>query len=944
MATPANKTQVLETPSTIIGEPEINSHSTLTERPVKKPLSDNTISHWRQTLEMITEVGNIQVAFIAKIDRGKMKIIASNLAGDKPLGSNNTLDIPSGSFLEYLTQTASAEPLANNPDELRWRQCWESSIGFGSFLGQTIENGSGEMYGVICFLNGKKTRFTKKQRKLLAAIKRMVETDLARENLPESDNYSPLELIPGITRGNSIFNFMTDAIHVVDRDLNIILFNESFKKWDLKLGLDSNPVGRGLSDVFPFLDDAVLDQYRHTFNSGEIHYSEERNIINGEEIFTETRKVPIHNNGRIEYIITIIRDTTGIVRSEAQIREQHDFLCNVIDSLEYPFYVVNVKDYSIVLTNTKIGNIENGVPCHSLIHNSQRPCWQENHPCPIEIVRRTKQTAVVEHLLYDKEGRLREFELHCHPLFDDNGEVDQVLEFSIDITERKRAQETLRNSHRRYQELFNSVMEGIGMIDENEQIIYCNPSLVRIFEVDSEKNLVGESILDFMPEEKREAARSRIRGEQKLNGHRFEMEITVGSGNIKTVLLSVSRKRDGYDNYSGAIIAIIDISEVRRLQEFASRAQRLETAGRIAGQVAHDFNNLLAPLIAYPGFIKEMLPDDHDCVVYLNDMSSAAERIAEINQQLLTLGRRGHFHLEVINLNETIEQVIGQLSPIPETMKIETEFAEDLSNIKGGSAQIMRILINMLSNARDSMHDDGTIKITTENYILRGPGGKNRPVPGGKYIRVSISDTGSGIPGDALAKIFDPFFTTKTAGKKRGSGLGLSVVHSVIEDHHGYIDLETTPGEGTVFYLYFPVTGENLKTQISEEIVGGQEKILVVDDDDMQRDVSHKLLRSLGYNVVTVSNGNDAVDYIKNNNVDLVLLDMVMPDSIDGLETYKAIREINSTQKTIVVSGHAESEKVKKTLELGASSFLRKPLTIKSVAGAVRKELDRLPG
>jgi CheY-like chemotaxis protein len=192
-----------------------------------------------------------------------------------------------------------------------------------------------------------------------------------------------------------------------------------------------------------------------------------------------------------------------------------------------------------------------------------------------------------------------------------------------------------------------------------------------------------------------------------------------------------------------------------------------------------------------------------------------------------------------------------------------------------------------------------------------------------------------------LPKIFDPFFTTKSSSRKKGSGLGLSVVHAVMEDHGGYIDFDSVPGEGTSIFLYFPITREGKTAGVSDQIAGGSEKILIVDDDRVQREVCQKLLDKLGYRTKLAESGAVALEILRKEEFDLLLLDMVMPGGLDGSETYEKALEINPGQKAIIISGFAESDRVNKALDMGAGDFIRKPLTLKSIASAVRTELDK---
>jgi two-component system, cell cycle sensor histidine kinase and response regulator CckA len=518
-----------------------------------------------------------------------------------------------------------------------------------------------------------------------------------------------------------------------------------------------------------------------------------------------------------------------------------------------------------------------------------------------------------------------------------------ILAAFIDITKMKKAEEELINSKLRYQELFESLLEGVALLDKNGYILFCNPAFLNIHEAGSMDMLIGKNISDFVTNMNSDTVHNtRYLWEKGFNSQ-TEIEIKTIKGNKISILASGTPRMDDKSNLIGVIVAVIDITEFKRLQEFASHAQRLEAAGRIAGQVAHDFNNLLAPMVAYPDLIKTAIPDDAFVLSMVNDIEIAAKAMADINQQLLTLSRRGHYNLEIINLNDIINLAINQVGYDFDRIEIDTKLEKDLLNIKGGHAQILRIISNLISNALDAMHDRGRLMIKSENYYLDKRSGINGMIPKGEYCKVSVSDTGCGIAEETLPKIFDAFFTTKVADKKRGSGLGLSVVHAVMEDHHGYIDLESKVGKGTTFYLYFPLTRETVGAAEANELKGGSESILIIDDDSMQRNVNSNLLKRLGYQVEAAESGEDAIRLLAKKTFDLLIIDMIMPGGMDGTETYRKSIGINHSQKALIISGFAETEQVKDAMQLGAGGFLRKPLSMTALATAIRKELDRVP-
>jgi two-component system cell cycle sensor histidine kinase/response regulator CckA len=345
-------------------------------------------------------------------------------------------------------------------------------------------------------------------------------------------------------------------------------------------------------------------------------------------------------------------------------------------------------------------------------------------------------------------------------------------------------------------------------------------------------------------------------------------------------------------------------------------------------------------MIAYPELIRAELKPDHPAIHLINDIEKAAVQIADVNQQLLTLGRRGNFNLEPLNINDVVLTALGQIYPTPENLMIETKLSSNLKNIQGNGSQIHRLLTNLIVNARDAIDDSGKITVETRNVIINNHISPNSHYPAGDYVQLSVSDTGSGIPVEVQPKIFDPFFTTKSADQKSGSGLGLSVVRAVVDDHGGYIDFDTGPDKGTKFNIYFPITQECVIKHGQERVIGGNEHLLVIDNDIVQSSVTQNLLEKLGYRVTMAESGEKALELMKINSYDLLVIDTTQRHGIDAAETFKRARKINQLQKAILTSGYAENKLVEKALNLGAASLIKKPLTLKIIAFGVRKALD----
>ncbi len=530
-----------------------------------------------------------------------------------------------------------------------------------------------------------------------------------------------------------------------------------------------------------------------------------------------------------------------------------------------------------------------------------------------------------------KSGKYIWLEWTSHPV------AEEGLAYAIahNVTRRKEREQRLKASEQKFRSYIDNAPNGIFVADANGNYVDTNPAASDITGY-SRDELLNMNLLQMLPPGQRDEGQEhfdRLLAEGYATG---ELPFVAKSGEVRFWMVSAVQVDGGL--YLGFVS---DTTEVRKLQQLASRAERLETAGTIAGQVAHDFNNLLGPVMAYPDLIRDELPHDHPVLPYLSDIESAARKMSEINQDLLTMGRRGHYNQEVLDLNQVVLHAVKEVIPRSETLKCHLNLSSDLLNMKGGRAQIHRLLANLLSNALDAMQEIGEITLRTENFYADDTSIAFGRVPKGEYVKLTLSDTGCGIPQDILERIFDPFFTTKTADKKRGSGLGLSVVDAVVKDHNGYLDLQSREGKGTSFYLYFPVTRESRDEGGNQQSLMGNESVLVVDDDHVQREVCRKLLERLGYQVRVVECGEDAVELVRTHQPDLLVLDMVMPGGIDGTETYRQIREIHGHQKAIILSGYSETQRVLEAQKMGAGAFVRKPLTKAVLAHAVRTELDR---
>ncbi len=383
------------------------------------------------------------------------------------------------------------------------------------------------------------------------------------------------------------------------------------------------------------------------------------------------------------------------------------------------------------------------------------------------------------------------------------------------------------------------------------------------------------------------------------------------------------------------------------LQEKLVRAEKMQTLGVLAGGVAHDLNNILSGIVTYPDFLLTDIPEKSELREPLETIRDSGLRAAAVVQDLLALARRGVMNFEVLNLNNLLSDYLR--SPEHRRLEfehpgidIETELEPNLFNIKGSPHHLKKTVLNLVANTAEAQPLGGHITISTTNLYIDKPLNGYEMIDEGTYVVVKIEDRGTGINPDDLKKIFEPFYTKKNMGRS-GTGLGMAVVWGTIHDHHGYIDVDSTQNEGTVFKLYFQVTQEECLRETSslslEAYQGNKESILIIDDVMEQRQIASKILKRLDYTVATVASGEEAVEYVKNNSVDLLLLDMMLGSGIDGLETFEKIVEIQPDVKAIIASGFSQTERVKQAQGLGAGSYIKKPYTLEKIASVVRVEL-----
>ncbi len=397
-----------------------------------------------------------------------------------------------------------------------------------------------------------------------------------------------------------------------------------------------------------------------------------------------------------------------------------------------------------------------------------------------------------------------------------------------------------------------------------------------------------------------------------------------------------------------------EVAERKLTEEKLHKAEKMEAIGLMASGVAHDLNNILSGVVSYPELLLMRLPDDSELRRPITIIKESGLRAAAVVADLLTVARDA----AKVRSRENINTLVLEYLQSPEAEKVRSLFpgisitshlAADVKKICCSPTHVNKCIMNLVLNAAEAVDPSGRIDVCTEVRELSTDQATVIGVSAGRYVALIISDNGSGIDAADQGHIFEPFYTKKKMGRS-GTGIGLAVVWNSMQDHSGTVTVQSTE-KGTIFTLFFPLTDEDCNPLIKQEatevadidsqLIAHGERILVVDDEAQQRDIATQILEELGYKVQAVSSGEDAIEYLRTDQVDLLFLDMVMEPGIDGLQTYTEIRKIHPGQKALLVSGFSESQKVEKAFSLGVGAFLKKPYTIEQLAAAVQKILSK---
>ena len=505
-----------------------------------------------------------------------------------------------------------------------------------------------------------------------------------------------------------------------------------------------------------------------------------------------------------------------------------------------------------------------------------------------------------------------------------------------DITERKKAEEELRLSEEKYRHLVENANEAIFVLQDGE-IKFFNDKAKQIgselrieLDLDSFDNYIHPKDRDMVIDRHIR----RLQGEKLPDTYAFRL---IGKDG-QEMCVEINTIKVSWEGRAATLNFLRDITFQRKLEQQLQLSQKMEAVGTLAGGVAHDFNNLLMGIQGRTSLMMLEISSTHPSFEHLQEIEACVQKAAKLTKQLLGFARGGKYEIKPTDLNDLVENNVQMFGRTKKEITIFKKYEKKLWSAAVDQSQIDQVLLNIFVNAWQAMPEGGDLYIQTKNDILDENLARAHGAAPGKFIKISIMDTGIGMDDKTMKSVFDPFFTTKE--KERGTGLGSASAYGIIKNHNGIITVDSKKGKGATFNVYLPASDKAVVEEkgYEQKILIGSETVLLVDDEAMIIDVSVLMLKNMGYEVLTAHNGKEAIEIYKQNadRIAIVVLDLVMPD-MDGGEVYQRLKEIDSNVKVLLSSGYSLNDQAAEILNHGCDGFIQKPFKLNELSIKLRE-------
>ena len=509
-----------------------------------------------------------------------------------------------------------------------------------------------------------------------------------------------------------------------------------------------------------------------------------------------------------------------------------------------------------------------------------------------------------------------------------------------DITKRKQADAALKESETKFRSLFNLSPQAIALTEiEKGRLVDVNDKLCELTQYTKEE-IIGFTTteVEFYNEKDRLRFITELKRHGEVNG--LEMDFKAKDGSILNSLMFARIIQVAGEPF--ILTIFLNLTEQKRLQGQLEHAQKMESLGTLAGGIAHDFNNLLMGIQGRASLMQMNTDSSHSHFGHLKGIEDYVKSAADLNKQLLGFARSGKYEVKPADLNVLIDESSRMFGRTKKEIKIHRKYQKNIWAVEMDKGQIEQVLLNLYVNAWQAMPGGGNLYIQTENVVIDENYSKPYQMEPGRYVKISVTDTGVGMDEATRKKIFDPFFTTKE--REWGTGMGLASAYGIIKNHEGIIEVYSEKGQGATFNIYLPASDKEAvqDKQLHTEVLRGTETVLLVDDEDMIIEVGREIIENLGYEVLIANGGKEAIEIYQKHHgkIDMVLLDMIMPD-MGGGKTYDKLKEVNPDIKVLLSSGYSINGQATEILEQGCNGFIQKPFNITDLSKKIREVLDQ---
>ncbi len=734
---------------------------------------------------------------------------------------------------------------------------------------------------------------------------------------------------------------MGDMVHVVDRDLRFVLVNARFHSWCKELGLEAEPIGQSVLEFFSFLPDRARREYEQVFATGEALVTEEPLEVAGRKLITETRKIPILEQGRVARMVTVVRDVTRRRRAEHALRESEERYRRLVELSPDPVLVL--QDGVCKFANSAFmqvfgytqEDLDAGLSFLQLVREQDAAAVRQRYEDRLA-GKELPQTYEVD--LVVKDGRAVACETSAARIQHD-GQPAALLTIR-DITARKAAEDALRQSQALLSATVESLPFSFYAIGPDGRFALQNAVYKAMWGdcvgLRPEDVIAGETTLKAWL-----AKRSRARAGETVED---EVEYSV-HGQLRSFHSILAPIRDG-DETLGIVGVDIDVTERKQLEERLRQAHKMEAVGTLAAGIAHDFNNMMTPIMGYARFLEQGLPEGERLHRFAEMILKTATRAAALPRRLLAFSRQQSLKVERLDVNAVISDMNKMLVRIiGEDIAVQTRLEPGLHPIQGDATQLEQIILNLAVNAREAMPQGGRFCIGTQNVAeeeARRYAGADAPA--GDSVCITVRDTGMGMDPHTLANIYEPYYTTKSMATN--TGLGLSVAYGIVKQHGGTIAAESQPGKGSTFRVYFPAapateaTAEPTRDE-EPETTGHGECILFVEDEPIVRQFLSASLQDRGYTVLECATARMAIETFEREaeRIELVFSDVMLPDS-DALQLVGQLTQRKPTLKVLLTSGYTDNRSRAEAIRKRGYRFLPKPMLLPELLQTIRDILD----